>query len=181
MTAITITITIYMREGPVMTKAIGGGGAQPEFDAVLDPWCIVPVRDGEDVLFGYALSHPTTGGLSWIVSTPVRELDARRGRAVTASGRRYRLLRRIELEDIPAEGEEPWMAFDLMLRDAAADTDAVPPISADPPADTRWVAACKMARHLGLAPPRRAPREVEMFISRHLATYLRRRSGAGTD
>lgn len=154
----------------------GDGVPQPDFDAVLDPWCLVPLQDGEDVLFGYALSHPGTGGLSWLVSTPIRDLNPRRDRAVTASGRRYRLLRRIELEDIPDEGDEAWVAFDLMLGGDVADIDAVPPISADPPADTRWVAACKMARHLGLAPPQRSPKNVEAFIAAHLSTYLRRRA-----
>jgi hypothetical protein len=43
----------------------------------------------------------------------------------------------------------------------AADGDAVPPISADPRRDVRWVTACKMARHLGLVALSRAAADVE--------------------
>jgi hypothetical protein len=53
--------------------------------------------------------------------------------ATTASGRRYTLGRRIQPEDVPGEGEEVWISFDLLIH--AADEDAVPPISADPRRD----------------------------------------------
>ena len=159
-------------------RASSGPDHSADFDAYLDPWCAVPLIGGDDVLFGFALAHPTTGGLGWLVSTPVRSLDRKRRRAVTASGRRYRLGRRIALRDIPGQGEEAWLAFDLLVGADAADLDAVPPISADPAADRQWVAACKMARHLCLAAPSRAPREVEAFISENLHAYLRRRAAA---
>ena len=155
-----------------------GGDQQAGFDAHLDPWCAVRLIGGDEILFGFALVHPTTGGLGWLTSTAISSLDRKRRRAVTASGRRYRLGRRIEPEDIPGEGDEAWMAFDLLVNPDAEDTEAVPPISADPPADMRWVAARKMARHLGLAVPGRAPKEVEAFISEHLHVYLRRRAAA---
>lgn len=55
--------------------------------------------------------------------------------------------------------------------------------------DKVWVAACKMARHLCLAPPGRAPKEVRAFVSTHITATLasrrsselqRRRSGRQT-
>lgn len=145
--------------------------------ARMDPWCVVPVRDGKEVLFGYAIRHPTTGGLSWVSSTEIEELDATAGRARTRSGRLYELGRRIELQDIPEEGEEPWIAIELLLGHDVDDPKAVPPRVADPAADTEWVLACKAARHLGVTPPRRMPREVTVFLDRHLAAYLRVRTG----
>jgi hypothetical protein len=145
--------------------------------ARMDPWCIVPLWNGTDVLFGYAVRHPTTGGLSWVSSTEIEELDAAAGRARTRSGRLYELGRRIELQDIPEEGEEPWVAFELLLGHDVDDPEAVPPRVADPAADAEWVAACKAARHLAVAPPRRIPKEVTEFLDRHLAAYLRMRTG----
>lgn len=145
----------------------------------MDPWCVVPLVCGDRVLFGFATRHPVTGGLGWTRSTAVQELDAIAYRAVTASGRRYELGRRIDPEDIPAEGDEAWMAFDLLIGPDAADGDAVPPISADPTRDARWVAACKMARHLSIGAPGRSPSEVEAFLELHLAANLAYR-GLGT-
>jgi hypothetical protein len=141
---------------------------------------MVPIHGGQSVLFGFALFHPTTGGLSWLASTVVRDLDAKTGRAITgtASGRRYQLGRCVWLEDIPGEGEEAWMAFDIMLGADCADTDAVPPISADPARDILWVTACKMARHLRATAPRRTPSEVEVFLARHMEAYLELRAAA---
>ena len=71
------------------------------------------------------------------------------------------------------------MAFDILIGRDTDDPDAVPAISADPSADVQWLAACKVARHLRLQPPGRAPREVEAFIQRHLAEYLRHRRSDG--
>ena len=144
-------------------------------DAHMDPWCVVPLGDGAEVLFGFAVRHPGTGGLSWVRSTPVRELDEASRRATTASGRRYELGRRIELEDVPGEGDEAWLAFDLLIGLDAADGDAVPSTSADPPRDTRWVAACKIARHLGIEAPGRAPAAVEAFLALNMIAYIARR------
>lgn len=155
-------------------------GAEPGgFDAHLDPWCDIVLINGDSVLFGFSLSHPVTMGLGWLVSTAVREFDPRASRAVTESGRRYRLGRRIRPADIRNESEEAWVAFDLLIGDEAENGGAVPPAGADPARDTRWVAACKAARHLGLAPPRRAASEVEAFLRAHLDAYLRLREKAG--
>ncbi len=146
-------------------------------EAALDPWCVVRLSCGREILFGFAIRHPVTGGLSWTRSSAIRRLDAARHRAVTASGRRYELGRRIELPDIPEEGEEAWVAFDLLIGSEAADDDAVPPISADPGHDMRWLAACKAARQLGIAAPGRAPRRVTAFLRENRAKYLALRSG----
>jgi hypothetical protein len=143
--------------------------------ARMDPWCPVPLIGGARVLFGFAVWHPNTGGLSWVCSTPIRKLDAASGQATTASGRRYTLGRQIQPEDVPGEGEEAWIAFDLLIGADAADGDAVPPISADPGRDTRWVTACKVARHLGLGAPRRAPADVDGFLRRNMDAYRLRR------
>jgi hypothetical protein len=85
---------------------------------------------------GWRRSHRTQGGGSGF-TTPIRQLDAASSQATTASGRRYTLGRRIQLEDVPGEGEEAWIAFDLLIGADAADGDAVPPISADPGRDVR--------------------------------------------
>jgi len=145
-------------------------------DASIDPWCKVALVSGQEVLFGFVVRHPTAGGLSWTRSSSIHRLDVARRRAITASGRRYALGRRIELRDIPDEGEEAWMAFDLLVGDEVADADAVPRISADPGRDTSWVAACKAARHLGVAGPNRAPSQVDAFLREHYASYLALRS-----
>lgn len=144
-------------------------------EACLDPWCAVRLSCSQEVLFGFATRHPVTGGLSWTRSSPIRNLDVARSRAVTASGRRYELGRRIELQDVPDQGEEAWLAFDLLIGSEAVD-DAVPPISADPERDACWIAACKMARRLGVAAPSRAPSRVAAFLRDHSATYLALRS-----
>jgi hypothetical protein len=142
----------------------------------MDPWCAVPLIGGERVLFGFAVWHPNTGGLSWVCSTPIREFDAASSQATTASGRHYMLGRRIQPEDVPDEGEEAWISFDLLIGADAADGDAVPPISADPARDARWITACKVARHLGLTAPSRAPTDVEAFLVRNMGAYALRRA-----
>ena len=159
--------------------ACGGGSSGDGPNAVLDPWCLIELEGDDEVLFGYALRHPSTGGLSWLTSSPVVWLDEVAGRAVTRSGRRYGLGRRMEPHEIPSEGEEPWMAYDILLRGDAADEEAVPPFSADPAADHRWLASQKMARHLGVAAPGRDPREVHAFIKRHLMSYVAQRAARG--
>jgi hypothetical protein len=152
----------------------------PPCDARLDPWCLVPLLDGEKILFGFAERHPVTDGLGWTRSTPVKSLDDARGRAVTASGRRYELGRRIEPGEVPEHGEEAWIAFDLLIGPAAADPKAVPPISVDPEQGARWILACKIARHLKLTPPTRIPSEIEQFLALHAPTYIAWRFGAAT-
>ena len=62
--------------------------------ASVSNWMVVRHNDRE-CLFGFAERHPRTGGLSWMLSTPVVCLDEEEGHAVTASGRRYLLGTRI--------------------------------------------------------------------------------------
>jgi hypothetical protein len=142
------------------------------FDAQMDPWSIVPLVTGDRILFGFAVQHSRTGGLSWVRSTPIRYLDELVGRATTASGRRYKLGRRIELESIPNEGVEAWLAFDLLIGPDAEDGDAVLPVSVDRHQDAVWLAACKIARHLGVSAPDRAPAVVEEFVRTHIEPYF---------
>src|SRR5689334_25024588 len=90
-------------------------------DAQMDPWCIVALVDGVEVLLGFATYHPGTGGLSWSRSTPIRHLGERTGYATTQSGRHYALGRRIAPAEITLEGEEDWWAYDLLIGADAAD------------------------------------------------------------
>jgi hypothetical protein len=150
-------------------------------EAAIDPLCVVPVIGGELVLFGFVLRHPVLGGLSWARSSPIVAFHEAEARAATESGRRYVLGRRIEPWQVPQEGEEAWLAYDLLVAPVAVDAEAVPPISADPGRDTLWLTACKMARHLGVHAPSRAPAEVTQFLSAHKLSYqaLRRHSRDG--
>jgi hypothetical protein len=129
--------------------------------ALMDPWLVVDVN-GEPSLFGFAWRHPSTGGLSWMLSTAIVELDAAAGRARTASGRVYQLGRRIEPCELDEEGV---VALDLLLeRHAQQGTSSGPDVS--------WVIARKMARHLSLAPPPRDdPEAVERFLRTHDGRY----------
>lgn len=142
-------------------------------DAVLDPWCTVDVTARSRVLFGFAHRHPVTGGLAWTRSTPVVELDEVAGRALTRSGRQYELGRRIEPHRIPELGMEAWLAYGLLLGRHAFGRDEVPPISADPDREGRWITACKISRHLGVDAPPQVPSDVDRFLSRHFSAYLR--------
>ena len=140
-------------------------------DAYMDPWCVVPLITGDHILFGFAIEHAATGGLSWVRSTPIRYLNEDAGRATTASGRHYKLGRRIDPEGIPMEGDEAWLAYDLLIS-PDADDDVVPPLSADSQRDAEWIAACKMARHLRVTLPVRAPVAVQEFMRLHTEAYL---------
>jgi hypothetical protein len=71
--------------------------------------------------------------------------------SVTASGRKYALGRKLELHTIPGENLETWLAFELLVGNDAEHGNAVSPVSADPAREAIWLAACKIARHLGLA------------------------------
>jgi hypothetical protein len=88
----------------------------------------------------------------------------------------YTLDRRIQPEDVPAEGEEAWLAYDLLIGLDATDNEAVPPISADPQRDAVWLGARKVARHLGVAAPERTPVRVQEFVTRHIKAYLELRA-----
>ena len=82
----------------------------------------------------------------------------------------------IEPRTVPGEGEEAWLAFDLLVGADAEYHQAVPPISVDRANDVRWLTACKVARHLGLCMPDRTPAIVEAFLEQHVGSYLRRRA-----
>ena len=136
-------------------------------DASLDPWTLVPVDDGECLFFGFALAHPTTGGLSWLVSTEVQELDEDSGSARTRSGRRYKLGRRFERGDIRREGLEAELAYRILLGEYAGDVDIE-----TTPRDQIWLVCCKIARHLGFEPPAREETQIRSFYSAHSRTYF---------
>lgn len=136
-------------------------------DASLDPWTLVPVNDGEHLFYGFALFHPNTGGLSWLVSTEVEALDEDSGSARTRSGRRYKLGRRFERGDIRREGLEAELAYRILLGEYAGDVD----IETNP-RDYIWLVCWKIARHLGLEPPAREEAQIQGFYSEHSRTYF---------
>ncbi len=139
--------------------------------AGLDPWLPLELG-GEEVLFGYAGRHPATGGLSWVRSSPVVELDEEAGRARTAGGRVYALGRRVDVEDLDGEAR-------AALRLLAAEFLGAEPLPGDAQ-DARWVSARKWARHLGVAAPPRGDRAaVERFLRRHGERYFALRAGQG--
>ena len=149
--------------------------AAPIVDAHLDPWSPVPLATGETILFGFALHHAETGGLSWMSSSELLELDIPAGRARTRSGRRYQLGRRFDAVDVGGEGPEARAAFELLIGDVADDMARLRNL------DALWVSACKAARHLGVAPPDRKVPDITAFSDRNAAAYLAlRRRNAGT-
>lgn len=141
-------------------------------DAEMDPWCTCSTRNNETVLFGYAIRHPVTIGLSWVRSTPVQSLDLQARRAVTWSGRRYALGRRIHQDEIRGEGEEAWIAFDLLMNDNTG-TGALSRASRfDRLVAAQWVRTCKIARHLDVEPPKRSPVSIKLFLNIYLDAYV---------
>jgi hypothetical protein len=86
-----------------------------EPEASLDPWCIARLKSGERILFGFAIRHPRTMGLSWVKSTPVRSLDDVKGHAVTESDRLDGLGRRFDVNNIRDEGVEAWVAYGTLF------------------------------------------------------------------
>lgn len=148
------------------------------FDAELDPWLHVDLADGTRVLFGYAVSHVETGGLAWTRSSPVRRYEARTGLVITASGRRYRLGRRIACLDLP--DLEARVAFALLIGPDlnVSFSDLVGPgIREGEAAD--WLRACKVARHIGARPPPLDGAAITAFLGHHEATYRRMRGWGG--
>jgi hypothetical protein len=149
-------------------RARHGGDPGDDVDAELDPWVLV-VEPGAMSLFGFAVRHPATGGLAWTLSTTVRTLDEARGRAVTRSGRRYALGRRIDADGLP--DEEARVAYALL----------VGPLLGRDPAKmlggmhlgfaAAWQLSRKMARHLRLAPPPFEPEPVARFLDMHGERY----------
>jgi hypothetical protein len=148
-----------------------------DWDAELDPWVQVDLIDGTRVLYGYALSHVETGGLAWTRSSPVRRYDIRASLVVTASGRRYRLGRRIGFLDLP--DLEARVAFALLIGPdlKVSFSDLVGPrIREGEAAD--WLRACKMARHIGKRPPPLDGAAITDFLRQHQATYRQVRGWA---
>jgi hypothetical protein len=144
----------------------------PDMTAAIDPWCVADTFDGKE-LFGYVVRHHRLGGLSWVRTSPIVELDASAGIARTLSGTRYQLGRRVQVEDIPLLGDdEPWLAFDLLVRNDLGDPDIIPERSADAVSDEQWLMACKAAHWLKLPPPRRFSAEVAAWLQEHAKAYL---------
>ena len=142
----------------------------------MDPWCLVEFADGSEALFGFAVEHADTSGLSWVLSTPAVWLDAAAGRARTRSGRRYELGRRVTPLELPTE--EAQIAFSLLASPHLEDPDAAPPFAGDADLVTTWVAASKMARHLGVAaPPVDDPVALRDFVARNTERYALLRTG----
>ena len=137
----------------------------PDGEAHLDPWCVVPLDVGGDVLFGFALSHPVTGGLGWTVTSELLELNWAGNGAKTMS-RRYLLGRRFDPLDVGAEGEEARLAFDLLIGVAFEDLDELVEV------DLRWLQAMKAARHLRVEPPLRTAASTLEFFKRHAELYF---------
>lgn len=136
----------------------------------MDPWTLVDIGNGEQVLFGFCTRHPRTGGLSWTRSTPVVYLHEKLGLARTASGRHYILGARTSPAALPTE--EARVALSLLVGSDLID-EAVDVSSAKERCQARaWITACKIARHLQMELPKRDYIEVEAFMSAHLGAYL---------
>jgi hypothetical protein len=139
--------------------------ADAEVTATMTLWMTVGAL-GHDRLFGFADWHPKTGGLSWVLSTPVVAFTQAADRARTRSGRVYALGRHISSRELDEEGR---VALRLLL---TGDPTLYPSGSGD----LRWLTAQKMARHLRVtAPPRSDPIAVERFLDGHLEAYIQRR------
>jgi hypothetical protein len=143
--------------------------------ARMDPWCMIRLDPQTRILFGFATYHPCTLGLSWMHSTPVRHYSESGGTAYTESGRVYSLGRRFLAQNLPAEGIEAQLAYELLIGRAA--DELVPAVEIDPLIDGLWLTACKMARHLKMASPARTPDQIIEFLNRNGPTYaaLRRK------
>ena len=161
-------------------KLTARGCAVPEHDrllpAVMDPWCLVELADGSEALFGFAVEHAGTGGLSWVLSTAVVWLDAAAGRAETTSGRRYALGREVTADTLPTI--EARIAFAFLVSPHSPAAIPLPPVSGDLFTAAMWVSACKMARHLRLeAPPLEDAAAVTHFLETNIEQYRLLRHG----
>ena len=125
----------------------------------LDPWCLVQTRTGKIILFGFALRHPTTGGLGWLLSTEVLRFDKACAQATLRSGRGYSLGRQFDAVDVGGRGEEPRLVFELLMGDQFEGSDKLRDL------DRSWLAACKAARHLGIDKSSRTRAAVEEFLN----------------
>ncbi len=142
------------------------------WDAQLDPWCSVPMEDGTTVLFGFAVWHEKTGGLAWMSSSELLELDVHRGSAVTFSKRRYGLGRRFLPLDVGAEGDEARWAFELLVIAGYEDAAKLRHL------DRMWLTARKAARHLKLSPPSRTGTAIAEFFDRNGDAFVAARAAA---
>ncbi len=145
--------------------------------AHLERWCIVPLEDGDEILFGYAAEHPVTGGLSWVRSTPIVHLDEAARSARTRSGRLYRLGVRFDVRLIPVQGREAWVAYEALIGSSAPTDGVLRRTIKNPEAEIRWLTAQKIARHLGVIPCGTEATEVEAFLTRYGHPYRLLRSG----
>lgn len=139
-----------------------------EPDADMDPWCLVPDGD-KPVLFGFAHRHPLTGGLSWVLSTPVVAIDPTHGRAVTLSGRQYALGRRVAVPELP--DTEARIAYALLVAVHLGIDTSVLLGDLDADLARQWIIACKMSRHLDLPVPERKRSVLKAFYARNAARY----------
>ena len=154
------------RSAELVSSSPATGLAVPRPDACMDPWLTVDAT-GETCLFGYALLHPRTGGLSWVLTTPLVGFDRHGRQARTASGRLYALGREIRQEELDEEGA---VALRLLVRH---------PYATDPASerDRIWLASQKMARHLGAPPPTRNSHDtVIQFVALNALRYRAVRS-----
>jgi hypothetical protein len=103
----------------------------------MDPWLLVKLANGSNALFGFAIQHAGTGGLSWVLSTPVVWIDTEAGRAETASGRRYTLGREVTVGTLPTV--EARIAFTLLVAPHLADPSPLPPVPQDSAAVTDFL------------------------------------------
>jgi hypothetical protein len=149
------------------------GVGEPE--AHLDRWCAVGLDTGEVVLFGFAKTHPVTGGLAWTVTSELLEMNRARNGAKTQSGRRYMLGRQFDAYDIGNEGEEARLAFELLVGLCYERADDLKEV------DRTWLTALKAARHLGVAPPARRECDITKFMRSHIGAYLQLRRERGQE
>ena len=134
--------------------------------ASMSRWMVVQV-DGQECLYGFADRHSRTGGLSWVLSTPIVDLNSEQSRAVTASGRRYVLGTRITVGDLNDEGRLAWEI--LVLRKDKAELGHC---------DLAWLVTCKWARHLRVSAPKRTDcHAVEAFLATYASRYQLLRTG----
>lgn len=134
--------------------------------AWLSDWMLVIV-EGESCLFGFAAHHPVTGGLSWLLSTKVVELEEARSHAHTASGRFYRLGRKVTVSELDDEGR---LAFRLLVTHRGL-------TGPERTSGVAWLCARKMARHLRVAePPLGQDAEIELFLAQYGTRYARLRT-----
>ncbi len=139
--------------------------------ARLDPWLLAE-PGGVTILFGYCRWHEKLGGLSWLVSSPVLELDTSRLRARTLSGRIYALGQRIAADDLP--DDEALLAHRLLTGHRTWRKDRVPL------ADLSWLSALKVSRWLGVeAPARGRIDELRGFLAITRTAYRAALQAAG--